>query len=109
MELQRFRIVRVPEKHPAGGKFCTVCGQPIAIELVPKYRKMQQPHFILNDTDPEEIEHATLGFATLEDIQKLKGSHVIFPEFAVPKGQVVIMAPVTSRMTTSVVKMASSN
>lgn len=66
------------------GKFCRECGAAITrIEGIPVFstRQIQGLHHFINETDPDEIAFASLGHATLEDIQKLQKFNVVFPEF----------------------------
>jgi hypothetical protein len=86
------RACPTSKKHPTNGKFCSVCGAEIISQEIPKYHSYAYPHHLIDETDPVELEYATLGRATLEDVKKLQTSHVVFPEF-LDTDKVIIMAP----------------
>jgi hypothetical protein len=82
-------------KLPSSGGFCSKCGSKIVIVDVPKFKSISPARHFIDETDPVEIEHATIGRATAADIEALQSSYAIFTEFmpAQQKKKEFILAP----------------
>ena len=63
------------------GKFCTICGAPVADVDVPVMNGISPASHFLDELDPAEVEYMTIGRATVEDLKELGDCAGIFPEF----------------------------
>lgn len=95
----KIRVCSANDKHKHGNnEFCGVCGSQIISSTKPKMQGISLAWHFFNETDPIELEYASVGLATVNDMAILGNCHAIFPEFLpeqfkTPVRKEIIMAP----------------
>ncbi len=86
---EKIKYCPTSKKHPNNGKFCPTCGSEIIYETKTKYAKYPHPIHLLEITDQEELDDYTYGNVQIKDLNILKGSRAIFPEFINTKNNII--------------------